>query len=94
MSAAGGSGPFTTAAAGSSRCSIVDAPTSPVLIASWLMMNTELVEGLLPAGAQKYGRVQDIAPDAQGLVHAPEGPGLGTAIDFDLITRRKTAILS
>jgi L-alanine-DL-glutamate epimerase-like enolase superfamily enzyme len=32
--------------------------------------------------------------DAQGLVYAPEGPGLGAAIDFDLIHRRKTAILS
>jgi L-alanine-DL-glutamate epimerase-like enolase superfamily enzyme len=56
--------------------------------------NTELFEVLLPAGAQKYGLVQDIDPDPQGMVHAPEGPGLGAAIDFDLIARRKTAILS
>jgi L-alanine-DL-glutamate epimerase-like enolase superfamily enzyme len=28
-----------------------------------------------------------------GLVHAPTGPGLGAAIDFDLIERRKTAML-
>jgi len=56
--------------------------------------NTELFEVLLPAGAQKYGLARDIEVDAQGLVHAPEGPGLGAAIDFDLITRQKTAILS
>jgi Na+-translocating ferredoxin:NAD+ oxidoreductase RnfG subunit len=28
------------------------------------------------------------------MVHAFETPGLGAAIDFDLIARRKTAILS
>ena len=28
------------------------------------------------------------------MVYAPDGPGLGAAIDFDLIARRKTAILS
>jgi hypothetical protein len=56
--------------------------------------NTEMFEVLLPAGAQKYGLAQDIEVDGQGLVYAPEAPGLGAAIDFDLIARRKTAILS
>jgi hypothetical protein len=56
--------------------------------------NCEMFEVLLPAGAQKYGLAQDIDVDPQGLVHALEGPGLGAAIDFDLIDRRKTAILS
>jgi len=56
--------------------------------------NCEMFEVLLPAGAQKYGLAQDIEVDAQGMVHAFEGPGLGAAIDFDLIARRKTAILS
>ena len=56
--------------------------------------NCEMFEVLLPAGAQKYGLAQDIEVDPQGLVHAFEGPGLGAAIDFDLIDRRKTAILS
>ena len=32
--------------------------------------------------------------DAQGLVHAMNEPGLGAAIDFALIERRKTAVLS
>jgi L-alanine-DL-glutamate epimerase-like enolase superfamily enzyme len=56
--------------------------------------NCEFFEVLLPAGAQKYGLAQDIEVDAQGLVHAMNEPGLGAAIDFALIERRKTAVLS
>jgi L-alanine-DL-glutamate epimerase-like enolase superfamily enzyme len=56
--------------------------------------NCEFFEVLLPAAAQKYGLVEDIEVDAQGLVHAPAGPGLGAAIDFDLIRRRTTAVLT
>jgi len=56
--------------------------------------NCEFFEVLLPAGAQKYGLTQDIEVDAQGLVHAMNEPGLGAAIDFALIERRKTAVLS
>jgi L-alanine-DL-glutamate epimerase-like enolase superfamily enzyme len=55
--------------------------------------NCEFFEVLLPAGAQKYGLVHDIEVDAQGLVHAMNDPGLGAAIDFDLVERRKTAVL-
>ncbi|MBI1735522.1 MAG: mandelate racemase [Candidatus Rokubacteria bacterium] len=55
--------------------------------------NCEFFEVLLPAQAQKYGLGQDIEVDAQGLVHAISGPGLGAAIDFDLIARKKTAVL-
>jgi L-alanine-DL-glutamate epimerase-like enolase superfamily enzyme len=55
--------------------------------------NCEFFEMLLPAGAQKYGLVEDIDVDGQGLVHAPGGPGLGARIDFDLIERRKLAVL-
>jgi L-alanine-DL-glutamate epimerase-like enolase superfamily enzyme len=56
--------------------------------------NCEFFEVLLPAGAQKYGLAQDIEVDARGLVHAPAGPGLGAAIDFDLIRRHTTAVLT
>ena len=56
--------------------------------------NCEFFEVLLPAASQKYGLVQDIEVDARGLVHAPTGPGLGAAIDFALIERHKTAVLS
>jgi L-alanine-DL-glutamate epimerase-like enolase superfamily enzyme len=56
--------------------------------------NTELFEVLLPAATQKYGLAEDIEVDAHGLVHAPTGAGLGAAIDFELIARTKTAVLT
>src|SRR5881409_672475 len=56
--------------------------------------NCEFFEVLLPAGAQKYGLAQDIGVDPRGLVHAFDGPGLGAAIDFALIERKKVAVLS
>src|SRR5919201_1742045 len=56
--------------------------------------NCEFFEVLLPAAAQKYGLAQDIDVDPRGLVHAFDGPGLGAAIDFALIERKKTAELS
>ena len=43
---------------------------------------------LLPDESQKYGLAQDIVVDKKGMVHAPQGPGLGAAIDFDLIKRK------
>ncbi|HET7344155.1 MAG TPA: enolase C-terminal domain-like protein [Methylomirabilota bacterium] len=55
--------------------------------------NCEFFEVLLPAAAQKYGLARDIEVDGAGLVHAPAGPGLGAAIDFELIARQKTAVL-
>lgn len=55
--------------------------------------NCEYFEVLLPAGAQKYGLVQDIEVDRDGLVHAPEAPGLGYPIDFELIERNKVTVL-
>jgi hypothetical protein len=56
--------------------------------------NCEFFEVLLPAAAQKYGLREDIEVDARGLVHARSGPGLGAAIDFELIDRRQTAVLA
>ncbi len=56
--------------------------------------NCEFFEVLLPAGAQKYGLVEDIEVDRRGLVRAPGGPGLGARIDVDLIERHRTAVLS
>ena len=55
--------------------------------------NCEYFEVLLPDAAQKHGLVQDIEVDANGLVHAFNGPGLGAAIDFDLIERNKRGVL-
>ena len=56
--------------------------------------NTEFFEVLLPAAAQKYGLVDDIEVDGNGLVHALNGPGLGATIDFACIDRQKIAVLS
>jgi L-alanine-DL-glutamate epimerase-like enolase superfamily enzyme len=56
--------------------------------------NCEFFEVLLPAAAQKYGLQQDIEVDGQGMVHAPAGPGLGAAIDVDLIERDRAAVLA
>ena len=56
--------------------------------------NCEFFEVLLPDGAQKYGLEQDIVVGRDGLVHVPNGPGLGVAIDFKLIERKKIAVLT
>lgn len=56
--------------------------------------NCEYFEVLLPDGAQKYGLVEDIEVDKDGLVHAPMEPGLGAKIDFALIERNKVAVLT
>ncbi|PYN58373.1 MAG: mandelate racemase [Candidatus Rokuibacteriota bacterium] len=56
--------------------------------------NCEFFEVLLPSAAQKYGLVEDIEVDRSGLVHAMNRPGLGAAIDFGLIDRKKTAVLA
>jgi L-alanine-DL-glutamate epimerase-like enolase superfamily enzyme len=56
--------------------------------------NTEFFEVLLPDGAQKYGLAQDIVVGRDGMVHVPDGPGLGAAIDFDLIKRKTVTVLT
>ncbi len=55
--------------------------------------NCEYFEVLLPDAANKFGLVEDITVDRNGLVHAPSGPGLGAAIDFDHIKRTTQAVL-
>ena len=55
--------------------------------------NTEYFEILLPDATQKYGLVEDVTVARDGTVKPPEGPGLGANIDFDLIERKKTAVL-
>ena len=56
--------------------------------------NTEYFEILLPDATQKYGLVEDITPARDGTVRPPDGPGLGAKIDFALIERTKTDVLS
>lgn len=56
--------------------------------------NTTFFEVLLPDAAQKYGLEKDITVGRDGLVHVPHEPGLGAAVDFALIERKKIAVLS
>ena len=56
--------------------------------------NTEMFEVLMPDGAHRYGLAEEIRVDGDGRVHAPEGPGLGAAIDFDLIRAKTISVLS
>src|SRR5204863_158811 len=56
--------------------------------------NTEFFEVLLPDGAQKDGLEHDITVGRDGLVHVPNGPGLGAAIDFKLIDGKKVPVLA
>lgn len=58
------------------------------------IQNTEFFEVLLPSESQKYGLIEDIEIDNDGMVHAPLGPGLGAKIDFELIERKKLAVLT
>lgn len=56
--------------------------------------NSEYFEVLLPDNTQKYGLIEDLTVDRQGMVRLPEGPGLGAKLDFELIERKKTGVLS
>ncbi len=55
--------------------------------------DTTMWEVLLPDGAHKYGMLDELVPDADGMMHAPIGPGLGGAIDFERISRQTLAEL-
>ena len=55
--------------------------------------NTTYFEVLLPSAAQKYGIIDDLQPDADGMIHAPSGPGLGAKIDFELIKAKTVEVL-
>lgn len=57
------------------------------------LRNCEYFEVLLPVESHRYGLCTDLAVDAGGLVRAPEGPGLGVEIDFDLIRRNTISVL-
>ena len=47
----------------------------------------------MPSGAQKYGVIDDLEPDSQGMVRAPDQAGLGAKIDFDLIKSKTITTL-
>ena len=51
--------------------------------------NCEFYEVFPCTGANKFGLIEDIEVDADGLVHAPKEPGLGYQIDWELLNRDK-----
>ena len=51
--------------------------------------NCEYYEVFPCTGANKFGLVEDIEVDAEGLVHAPTAPGLGYDIDWDRLNSDK-----
>ncbi len=55
--------------------------------------NCDYYEVFPASGANKYGLVEDIEVDKQGLVHAPQKPGLGFEIDWELVKRNTVAVL-
>lgn len=55
--------------------------------------NTTWFEVLLPDGAHRYGLEVEPRPDANGMLQAPTGPGLGARIDFALIKARTEVVL-
>jgi L-alanine-DL-glutamate epimerase-like enolase superfamily enzyme len=55
--------------------------------------NSEYFEVLLPDATQKYGLVEDLTVDREGMVRVPEGPGLGAKIDFELIRKKTVEVL-
>ena len=58
------------------------------------IQNTEFFEVLLPAASQKYGLLNDLEVDLDGMVQAPMSPGLGAEIDFELIKRKTLTVLT
>jgi L-alanine-DL-glutamate epimerase-like enolase superfamily enzyme len=56
--------------------------------------NCDWFEMLLPHDVECYGLTEDIVVDREGFVHAPQAPGLGFPIDWDLVKRRTTRQLT
>lgn len=55
--------------------------------------NSEFFEVLLPDAANKFGLIEDLSIDEDGMISVPEKPGLGAAIDFEVIKRNFVARL-
>ncbi len=55
--------------------------------------NCDYYEVFPADGANKYGLVEDIEVDNNGMVHAPEEPGLGYEIDWNRVKRDTLQIL-
>lgn len=55
--------------------------------------NCEYHEIIMPLAGQNFGLIDGPEVDKEGFIHAPESPGLGAKIDFDLIKRNHIATL-
>jgi len=55
--------------------------------------NCDYYEVFPAHGANKFGLVEDIEVDEKGLVYAPEKPGLGYDIDWELVEREKVEVV-
>ena len=56
--------------------------------------NCDYYEVFPASGANKFGLVEDIEVDDKGLVYAPQKPGLGYEIDWDLVEREKVQVVT
>ena len=56
--------------------------------------NCEFYEVFPCTGANQFGLVEDIQVDSEGFVHAPDKPGLGYEIDWDLVKKELSATVS
>ena len=63
--------------------------TRPGGIRGWLSWRGPHQNGT----SAETGLVDDIEVDGQGLVHAPEEPGLGFEIDWDLVKRETVQVV-
>jgi L-alanine-DL-glutamate epimerase-like enolase superfamily enzyme len=55
--------------------------------------NCDYYEVFPASGANKFGLVQDVEVDDQGLIYAPEKPGLGYEIDWELVKRETVQVV-
>jgi L-alanine-DL-glutamate epimerase-like enolase superfamily enzyme len=55
--------------------------------------NCDYYEVFPASGANKFALVEDIEVDDKGLVYAPEKPGLGYEIDWDLVRRETVQVV-
>jgi L-alanine-DL-glutamate epimerase-like enolase superfamily enzyme len=57
------------------------------------MHNCDYYEVFPASGANKFALVEDVEVDDQGLIYAPEKPGLGYKIDWELIKRETVQVV-
>lgn len=55
--------------------------------------NCDYYEVFPASGANKFALVEDIEVDEQGLVYAPEKPGLGYEIDWELVKHETVQVV-